>query len=135
MADRPTVTTLTSGAKYDTDTLNTNFTNLRDAFDEIIGRSGTAEDNNSMKGDLDMQNHVLRNVTFETTPVGTDVSGNVATAEDSTESRQLDVRFGEWVNVADHGAVARARHGDAARIDLRVLQIGIQIGRDRIDRQ
>ena len=66
MADRPTITTLASGALYDTDTLNTNFTALRDAFDTLIGRNGTNGANNSVTGDIDFSEVTLRNATLQT---------------------------------------------------------------------
>lgn len=64
MADRPTITTLSTGAKYDTDTLNTNFQNLRNAFDNVVGVAGTGGSNNAMTGDLDLDGNTIRNGTF-----------------------------------------------------------------------
>ena len=75
MSDRPTITTLPSGGRYDTSTLNTNFQNLRDEFDNLIGRSGTTGSNNSASGDLDMNNKNIRNVASVFNTSGTDITG------------------------------------------------------------
>lgn len=65
MADKPTITTLSSGQIYDTTTLNTNFAALRDHFENVLGTNGTTGADNLMTGDLDMNNKTLRNVVFE----------------------------------------------------------------------
>lgn len=61
MADRPNITVLGAGSVYNTDTLNTNFNNIIDAFDTIVGINGTDGDNNMMSGDLDMDGNTIRN--------------------------------------------------------------------------
>jgi len=65
MADKPTITTLSAGQIYDTTTLNTIFTTLRDHFENVLGTNGTSGTDNQMTGDLDMNNKTLRNVVFE----------------------------------------------------------------------
>lgn len=80
MADRPTITTLSAGAKYDTSTLNANFQALRDAFDSLLGTDGTDGDNNTMSGDLDLNGNVLRNATFDGSIVGLEWQGDWVTA-------------------------------------------------------
>jgi chemotaxis protein histidine kinase CheA len=51
MAKKPTVTTLSSGFNS-TDTLNTNFTSVRDAFDNTLSLDGSTP--NAMEADLDL---------------------------------------------------------------------------------
>lgn len=80
MANRPTITTLSSGAKYNTATLNSNFTALRDAFDNLLGRLGTSGSNNAATGDLDLDGNTLRNATFDGTVIGVDWKGAWVTA-------------------------------------------------------
>lgn len=59
MAKRPTITTVTTG-QYSAATLNTNFTNIRNHFDNLISRLGDAP--NTMAGDLDMDSNDILNV-------------------------------------------------------------------------
>ena len=59
MAKRPPIVSVTSG-HFDTATLNTNFTNIRDHFDNLISRLGDAP--NTMAGDLDMNSNDIINV-------------------------------------------------------------------------
>lgn len=80
MADRPTITVLGAGARYDTSTLNTNFQALRDWFDYVLGLDGTGGDNNTMTGDLDMAGHTLRNALFDGDVAGVDWKGPWVTA-------------------------------------------------------
>lgn len=59
MAKLPTVTTLSSGY-FSTETLNENFTALRDAFELFVSRDGATP--NTFLGDLDMNNNDILNV-------------------------------------------------------------------------
>lgn len=59
MAKQPTIVTVTTG-NYDTATLNTNFTNIRDHFDTTVSRIGDSP--NTMAGDLDMNDNDIVNV-------------------------------------------------------------------------
>lgn len=101
MSDRPTITTLPAGARYDTSTLNANFQALRDAFDNLHGRAGTSGSNNSATGDLDMDTNDIRNVTAIYDTGGNDITGtaNVGYAE-------------EWANKAEDNLVSTGAGGD-----------------------
>jgi hypothetical protein len=65
MADRPTVATLPTGGVVDIDTLNSNFTAIVEHFDTVLGLNGTSGSNNTMTGDVDWANKILRNATFD----------------------------------------------------------------------
>lgn len=80
MADRPIITTLPSGAKYDTTTLNANFNLIIQAFDTLLGRTGTSGTNNTMTGDIDMAGKTIRNFVFPGTIVGVNWRGAWLTA-------------------------------------------------------
>jgi len=59
MAKQPTVTTISSGFASQSQ-LNTNFENIRDAFDNTLSLDGSAP--NAMQGDLDLNDNDLLNV-------------------------------------------------------------------------
>jgi len=59
MAKKPTITTVASGYQS-TDVLNSNFTKLRDAFDNTISLDGSTP--NAMNADLDMNSNDILNV-------------------------------------------------------------------------
>lgn len=80
MADRPTITTLAAGGVYSTETLNTNFQALRDAFDALLGVNGTSGSNNTMTGDLDLNSNNIRNATLVSTNYKTILNGSGAPA-------------------------------------------------------
>lgn len=82
MSSKPTITTFSGDAKYSTSVLNANFTALRNAFENILGRSGTSGTDNAMTGDLDMAGFTLRNVTFEGDVIGVEWQGSWVTATD-----------------------------------------------------
>jgi hypothetical protein len=65
MADRPTVTTVAAGAAYSSTQLNNNFTALRNAFDDVLGRAGTSGSNNTATGALDMNGYAIRNAVID----------------------------------------------------------------------
>lgn len=101
MADRPTVTTLSSGALYNTTTLNTNFTALRDAFDTVLGLNGTSGSNNTMTGDVDWANKILRNATFDT-PASTVATNPDGSAGAPAFSFTSDTNTGMYLIGADN---------------------------------
>jgi hypothetical protein len=59
MAKKPTLTTISSGYASTT-TLNNNFDELRDAFDNTLSLDGSTP--NAMQADLDLNNNDLLNV-------------------------------------------------------------------------
>jgi hypothetical protein len=59
MAKKPTITTVATGYQS-TDTLNANFENVREAFDNTLSRDGSTP--NNMNADLDMDSHDIINV-------------------------------------------------------------------------
>ena len=59
MPKKPTITTLASGF-FSTETLNANFTALRDAFELFVSRDAATP--NTFLGDLDMNNNDILNV-------------------------------------------------------------------------
>ena len=59
MAKQPTVTTISSGFASQSQ-LNTNFENIRDAFDNTLSLDGSLP--NAMQGDLDLNDNDLLNV-------------------------------------------------------------------------
>ena len=103
MSDRPTITTLPSGGRYNTSTLNTNFTALRNYFDNVIGRAGTGGSNNTATNDLDMNTNDIRNVGAVYDTSGNDILANsqVGYAE-------------EWAIKAEDNLVSVAAGGDGA---------------------
>jgi hypothetical protein len=103
MGDRPTITTLPAGGRYDTATLNTNFQNLRNQFDNVVGISGVKGSNNSMSGNLDMDTNNIINVTSILDVNGNDITGNtvVTYAE-------------EWATKAEDNLVSTAAGGDGS---------------------
>tara|TARA_R100001163_G_scaffold16722_1_gene15043 strand:+ start:9 stop:1244 length:1236 start_codon:yes stop_codon:yes gene_type:complete len=101
MSDRPTITTLPAGARYDTSILNNNFQALRDAFDNLMGRSGTSGSNNAATGDMDMNSKSIRNVDKIFNTSGTDITGGT----------QVDYAA-EWANKAVNNLVSTAAGGD-----------------------
>jgi hypothetical protein len=58
MAKKPTVTTVSTGYQA-TDTINTNFTNIRDSFDNTLSLDGSTP--NAMQADLDMNGNDILN--------------------------------------------------------------------------
>lgn len=78
MADRPTIATIPSGGAVDVDTLNSNFTAIRDEFDNLVGRNGTDGSNNTLTGDIECSNKTLRNATLD------DPASTVATNPDGS---------------------------------------------------
>ena len=99
MRDRPTITTLPAGGRYDVSTLNTNFTAVRNKFDELLGRNGTGGSNNSVSGNLDMNGNSLLNVGDVLNTSGAGLVSSVDYAE-------------EWANKAEDSLVSSAAGGD-----------------------
>lgn len=64
MADLPSITTVAPGGFYTQSQLENNFTSLREAFANILGRNGTSGASNTMTGDLDMNGNRIRNATI-----------------------------------------------------------------------
>jgi len=101
MSDRPTITTLPAGGRYDVSTLNSNFTAIRNQFDELVGRNGTGGSNNSASGNLDMNGNSLLNVGDVLDTSGAGFISSVSYAE-------------EWANKAEDSLVSAAAGGDQA---------------------
>ena len=99
MSDRPVITTLHAGGRYDVSTLNSNFTAIRNQFDELIGRNGTGGSNNSASGNLDMNGNSLLNVGDVLDTSGAGFISSVSYAE-------------EWANKAEDSLVSVAAGGD-----------------------
>ena len=99
MSDRPVITTLPAGGRYDVSTLNSNFTAIRNQFDELIGRNGTGGSNNSASGNLDMNGNSLLNVGDVLDTSGAGFISSVSYAE-------------EWANKAEDSLVSVAAGGD-----------------------
>ncbi len=81
MAKQPTVTTITSGY-YGTTTLNNNFTNIRDQFDNTLSLDGSTP--NAMNADFDLNsNDLLNGGTLNAANLvigGTDLAAQIAAA-------------------------------------------------------
>ena len=99
MSDRPVITTLPAGGRYDVSTLNSNFTAIRNQFDELIGRNGTGGSNNSASGNLDMNGNSLLNVGDVLDTSGAGFISSVSYAE-------------EWANKAEDSLGSGAAGGD-----------------------
>lgn len=99
MSDRPTITTLPAGGRYDVSTLNSNFTAVRNQFDELIGRNGTGGSNNSASGNIDMNGNNLLNVGDVLNTSGAGFVSSIDYAE-------------EWANKAEDSLVSVAAGGD-----------------------
>ena len=99
MGTRPTITTLPSTARYNTATLNTNFQNLRDAFDNVLGTDGVAGSNNSASNNYDMNGKNIINV------------GDVLNTSGSGFTASINYAA-EWANKAEDSLVTTAAGGD-----------------------
>ena len=99
MSDRPVITTLPAGGRYDVSTLNSNFTAIRNKFDDLVGRNGTGGSNNSASGNLDMNGNSLLNVGDVLDTSGAGFISSVNYAE-------------EWANKAEDSLVSSAAGGD-----------------------
>jgi len=99
MSDRPTITTLPAGGRYDVSTLNTNFQNLRNKFDAILGLNGVGGSNNTVSDNVNMGGNSLLNVGDVLDTTGSGIIGNVGYAE-------------EWANKAEDSLVSTAAGGD-----------------------
>ena len=64
MATLPNITTVAPGGFYTQSQLENNFTSLREAFEDMLGRDGTSGTSNTMTGDLDMNGNRIRNATI-----------------------------------------------------------------------
>ena len=80
MSNRPVITTLPAGGRYDTSTLNANFQVLRDAADDVVGNAGVGGSNNSMSGNLDMDDNNIINAGIIYNSAGLDITSNEASA-------------------------------------------------------
>ena len=99
MGDRPTVTTLPAGGRYDVSTLNTNFTNIRNQFDDMLGTNGVGGSNNSMSNNLDMNGQNVINVGDILNTAGAGFVSSVDYAE-------------EWATKAENVLVSAAAGGN-----------------------
>mgnify|MGYP003627401154 FL=1 len=99
MGDRPTITTLPAGGRYNVATLNSNFSTIRNKFDELIGRNGTGGSNNSASGNIDLNGNSLLNVGDVLNTSGAGFVSSVDYAE-------------EWANKAEDSLVSAAAGGD-----------------------
>ena len=99
MGDRPTITTLPAGGRYDVSTLNSNFTSIRNKFDDLIGRNGTGGSNNTASGNMDLNGNNILNVGDVLNTSGTGFISSVDYAE-------------EWANKAEDSLVSSAAGGD-----------------------
>jgi hypothetical protein len=99
MSDRPTISTLPAGGRYSVATLNSNFQALRDEFDNILGTNGTAGDNNTMSGNLNMGGNNITNAGSVLDTSGNDLSLEAGYAA-------------EWANKAEDSLVSSLAGGD-----------------------
>ena len=114
MSNRPVITTLPAGGRYDTSTLNANFQVLRDAADDVVGNAGVGGSNNSMSGNLDMDDNNIINAGIIYNSAGLDITSNEASAA-SAASALLAEGYAVKVNGAvvdtDYSAKAYAIGG------------------------
>jgi hypothetical protein len=114
MSNRPVITTLPAGGRYDTSTLNANFQVLRDAADDVVGNAGVGGSNNSMSGNLDMDDNNIINAGIIYNSAGLDITSNEASAA-SAASALLAEGYAVKVNGAvvdtDYSAKAHAIGG------------------------
>jgi hypothetical protein len=99
MSDRPTISTLPAGGRYSIATLNSNFQALRDEFDNILGTNGTAGDNNTMSGNLNMGGNNITNAGSVLDTSGNDLSLEAGYAA-------------EWANKAEDSLISSLAGGD-----------------------
>jgi hypothetical protein len=91
MAKKPTVTTLASGFNS-TDVLNTNFENLKEAFDNTLSLDGSTP--NAMEADLDLNGNNLIGASGLLIN-GTDYLADVTTAKTAAETAQTAAETAE----------------------------------------
>lgn len=135
MADRPTITTVSAGAKYSTSQLNSNFQALRDAFDNLLGRDGTSGDNNTVTGDIDLNGNTIRNGVFDDlqTEVDAAAASAVAAASSATAAAasataaQTAETNAETAETNAETAQAAAEAAQAAA-EAAVTSVGLPIG-------
>lgn len=61
MADRPNLTDIAGAATFDPPTYNANNQRLKEQADNLLGRGGVNEANNSLAGDLDADGNTIKN--------------------------------------------------------------------------
>lgn len=75
MADKPTITTLGTNQKYSASTLNSNFTALRNWFDNVLGLGGDSESNNTITGDVDFNGNQIKNAVLRDSAIIGTING------------------------------------------------------------
>lgn len=135
MAKKPTIVNIQSGYQA-TETINSNFENVRDAFDNLLSRDGSTP--NSMDADLDMNSNQILNLPPPTTPTepvrkrefdnvlndvesivkGLDLDGTATYTAQGVGAvpRLIYSKLGDVVSVKDFGAVGDGITDDTAAI-------------------
>ena len=121
MAKKPTVTTLQSGFNS-TEVLNTNFENVRDAFDNTLSLDGSTP--NAMEADLDLNNNDILNANALIVN-GSDVVATTAAALAAAQLAQTDADAAVVAAAASETAAALSETNAATSATTATTQAGI----------
>jgi len=111
MAKRPTVSTITTGHASITK-LNSNFTALRDGFDNTLSRDGSTP--NTMSADIDLNGNDITNVNTITNASGTDVVAAAAASATAAAASQAAAATSATAAASSQTAAASSQTAAAA---------------------
>jgi len=111
MAKRPTVSTITTGHASIT-ALNSNFTALRDGFDNTLSRDGSTP--NTMSADIDLNGNDITNVNTITNASGVDVVSAVTTLKDQAAASATAAASSQTAAASSQTAAAASQTAAAA---------------------
>lgn len=97
MADKPVVNNIASPGHYDSTQLNARFNTIADEFENVLGRNGVDGSDNTMTGNIDMDDNRITNV--PTTPLA---------ANDAVNKTYTDANLGDNSLVNANAAAASA---------------------------
>lgn len=119
MATKPEIASLASTSRYSTSGFNDRFNTIKNEFENVLGRDGLNGENNTMRGDLDMGFHRIRNLAAPVLPTDAarlqDITGGVGPGGTSN-----------ILSVTSYGAV-----GDGVTDDTSAVQTAVNAAAGR----